>query len=107
MLWIPFVFGAVGGQSATNQASLTVFFLIVFVPYITAPLVASAVASGSPEGNCSCDSHCYRELGETDMWTSLALKSYIVPWSAYAATTEMYGPIDQLMDAFSSLIDLV
>jgi multidrug resistance protein, MATE family len=40
---------ALAGQSAANQASFTVFFLIAFVPNITAPLVASAVASGRPE----------------------------------------------------------
>jgi putative MATE family efflux protein len=40
---------ALAGQSAANQASFTVFFLIAFVPNITAPLVATAVASGRPE----------------------------------------------------------
>jgi hypothetical protein len=46
------------------------------------------------------------KLGETDVWTSLALKSCIVPGSAYAATSEMSDRIDQSMDAFSST-DLV
>ncbi|KAG7357853.1 MATE efflux family protein [Nitzschia inconspicua] len=37
------------GQSAANQASFTIFFLIAFVPNITAPLVARAVASGDEQ----------------------------------------------------------
>mmetsp|Transcript_15319 Transcript_15319/g.37694 ORF Transcript_15319/g.37694 Transcript_15319/m.37694 type:complete len:566 (-) Transcript_15319:4028-5725(-) len=40
---------ALAGQSAANQASFTLFFLIAFLPNITAPLVASAVASGDKE----------------------------------------------------------
>ena len=40
---------ALAGQSAANQASFTFFFLIAFLPNITAPLVASAVASNKTE----------------------------------------------------------
>lgn len=40
---------ALAGQSAANQATFTVFFLIAFLPNITAPLVAKAVASGDLE----------------------------------------------------------
>ena len=40
---------ALAGQSAANQASFTLFFLIAFLPNITAPLVASAVASNDTE----------------------------------------------------------
>lgn len=36
---------ALAGQSAANQASFTIFFMIAFLPNITAPLVAKAVAS--------------------------------------------------------------
>jgi putative MATE family efflux protein len=38
---------ALAGQAAANQASFTLFFLIAFLPNITAPLVATAVASGN------------------------------------------------------------
>mmetsp|Transcript_25587 Transcript_25587/g.59029 ORF Transcript_25587/g.59029 Transcript_25587/m.59029 type:complete len:554 (-) Transcript_25587:524-2185(-) len=38
---------ALAGQSAANQACWSVFFLVAFLPNITAPLVASAVASGN------------------------------------------------------------
>jgi Na+-driven multidrug efflux pump len=38
---------ALAGQAAANQASFTLFFLIAFLPTITAPLVATAVASGN------------------------------------------------------------
>jgi len=40
---------ALAGQAAANQASFTIFFLIAFLPNITAPLVAKAVASGNDE----------------------------------------------------------
>jgi putative MATE family efflux protein len=40
---------ALAGQSAANQASFTLFFLIAFLPNITAPLVAAAVASNNTE----------------------------------------------------------
>lgn len=40
---------ALAGQSAANQACFTLFFLIAFLPNITAPLVASAVASNNIE----------------------------------------------------------
>jgi putative MATE family efflux protein len=37
---------ALAGQSAANQAFFTLFFLVSFLPTITAPLVATAVGSG-------------------------------------------------------------
>eukprot|EP00980_Cylindrotheca_fusiformis_P011454 scaffold2654_cov126-Cylindrotheca_fusiformis.AAC.10 len=40
---------ALAGQSAANQATFTLYFLIAFLPNITAPLVASAVASNNTE----------------------------------------------------------
>jgi len=40
---------ALAGQAAANQVSFTIYFLIAFVPSITAPLVASAVASGDSQ----------------------------------------------------------
>jgi hypothetical protein len=52
-------------------------------------------------------SPCYRELGESYVWTTLALKSYVVPGSTYAATLEIYGQVDKAIEAFSCLIVLV
>lgn len=40
---------ALAGQSAANQAFFSLFFLVSFLPTITAPLVATAVASGNME----------------------------------------------------------
>jgi len=40
---------ALAAQSAANQACFTLFFLIAFLPNMTAPLVASAVASGDDD----------------------------------------------------------
>jgi len=40
---------ALAAQSAANQACFTLFFLIAFLPNMTAPLVAAAVSSGDEE----------------------------------------------------------
>jgi len=40
---------ALAGQAAANQAFLVTFFLIAFLPTITAPLVAEAIGSGDSE----------------------------------------------------------
>lgn len=40
---------ALAAQSAANQACFTLFFLIAFLPNMTAPLVASAVSSGDED----------------------------------------------------------
>lgn len=40
---------ALAGQSAANQACFTLFFLIAFLPNMTAPLVAEAVSSGDQD----------------------------------------------------------
>ena len=40
---------ALAGQAAANQAFFTLYFLVAFLPTITAPLVATAVGSGNTE----------------------------------------------------------
>ena len=40
---------ALAGQAAANQAFFTIFFLVNYLPTITAPLVAAAVGSGDEE----------------------------------------------------------
>lgn len=40
---------ALAGQAAANQAFFTIYFLVNYLPTITAPLVASAVGSGNEE----------------------------------------------------------
>mmetsp|Transcript_11796 Transcript_11796/g.15402 ORF Transcript_11796/g.15402 Transcript_11796/m.15402 type:complete len:559 (+) Transcript_11796:51-1727(+) len=40
---------ALAGQAAANQAFFTLYFLVAFLPTITAPLVAEAVGSGDTE----------------------------------------------------------
>lgn len=49
---------ALAGQAAANQAFFTLYFLIAFLPNITAPLVASAVSAGDEESarNRVCES---------------------------------------------------
>lgn len=40
---------ALAGQAAANQAFFTIYFFVAFLPTITAPLVAAAIASGDDE----------------------------------------------------------
>jgi Na+-driven multidrug efflux pump len=40
---------ALAGQAAANQTFFTIFFLVSYLPTITAPLVASAIGSGNPD----------------------------------------------------------
>ena len=40
---------ALAGQAAANQAFFTLYFLVAFLPTITAPLVATAVGSGNQQ----------------------------------------------------------
>ncbi len=51
--------------------------------------------------------HCYRQLGETKIWSSLALKSCVLPASSYATSLEIYGKVDKALEAYNGLIDLV
>ena len=43
---------ALAGQGAATQCFFSTYFLIAFIPTITAPLVASAAGSGDIEGAC-------------------------------------------------------
>ncbi len=64
-------------------------------------------------GSITCDKvllamrHCYRQLGETKIWSSLALKSCELPGSSYATSLEIYGKVDKALEAYTGLIDLV
>ena len=40
---------ALAGQAAANQAFFTLYFLINYIPTMTAPLVAAAVGSGEKD----------------------------------------------------------
>ena len=44
---------ALAGQGAANQCFFSTFFLIAFIPTITAPLVAKAAGSGDIDGACT------------------------------------------------------
>lgn len=64
-------------------------------------------------GTIECDKlllamrHCYRELGETTICTSLALKSCNVGGSHHAASLDIYGRVDQALEAYANLMELV
>ena len=51
--------------------------------------------------------HCYRQLGETKIWSTLALKSCSLPGSSYATSLEIYGKVDKALEAYTGLIDMV
>ena len=67
----------------------------------------------SEGGTTHCDKillamrHCYRQLGETKIWASLALKSCSLPGSSYATSLEVYGKVGKALEAYTGLIDLV
>ena len=67
----------------------------------------------SKTGSVACDKvllamrHCYRQLGESKIWSTLALKSCELPGSGYATSLEIYGKVDKALEAFTGLIDLV
>lgn len=72
-----------------------------------------STAELSKSGKCERDKllmgmrYCYRELGECNVWTTLALKSCAIPGSQLAASLEIYGRVDKATDGFTSLIELV
>lgn len=51
--------------------------------------------------------HCYRQLGESNVWMSLALKSCELPETKRAASLDVYGRVDEALEAYSNLVDLV
>jgi hypothetical protein len=51
--------------------------------------------------------HCYRQLGESNVWMSLALKSCELPETKRAASLDIYGRVDGALDAYSHLVDMV
>jgi transformation/transcription domain-associated protein len=67
----------------------------------------------SKTGNIECEKvllamrRCYRQLGETSIWTSLALESCTVPGSQRAASLDIYGKVDQALDEYTNLMRLV
>jgi transformation/transcription domain-associated protein len=50
---------------------------------------------------------CYRQLGESNIWMGLALKSCILPDTKRAASLDVYGKVDGALEAYSNLVDLV
>ncbi|KAL3925430.1 MAG: hypothetical protein SGILL_000416 [Bacillariaceae sp.] len=74
---------------------------------------ALSTVSVSDAGKKQCDMlllgmrHCYSELGEADVRTSLVLKSCNVPGSKYAASLDIYGRVDKALETYSGLIELV
>lgn len=51
--------------------------------------------------------HCYRKLGEENIWTSLALISCDLEQTHRAASLASHGKIDEALDAYTSLAELV
>jgi transformation/transcription domain-associated protein len=75
-------------------------------------LVLSSVALSKDE-NVLCEKlllamrRCYRQLGETSMWTTLVLKSCDLLATERAASLEIYGRVDQALSEYTSLMNLV
>lgn len=51
--------------------------------------------------------HCYRQLGELSVWTSLALYSCNLPVTHRAASLAVHGEIDKALETYTDLVELV
>eukprot|EP00934_Nitzschia_sp_Nitz4_P007582 Nitzschia sp. Nitz4//scaffold38_size140716//13247//26980//NITZ4_003128-RA/size140716-augustus-gene-0.132-mRNA-1//-1//CDS//3329550021//7572//frame0 len=51
--------------------------------------------------------HCYRQLGETNVWTSLALSDCSLRQSHRAASLAIHGQIDEALEVYTGLVELV
>ena len=51
--------------------------------------------------------HCYRQLGEPNTWMSLALESCTFTETKRAASLDVYGMVDEALEAYTSLVELV
>jgi hypothetical protein len=51
--------------------------------------------------------HCYIQLGESNMQTSLALISCDLPQSHRAASFAIHGEVDQALETYSALVELI
>lgn len=51
--------------------------------------------------------HCYRQLGESNVWMSLALQSCRLPDTKRAISLDIYGKVDGALEAYSNLVDMV
>ena len=50
--------------------------------------------------------HCHRQLGESTLWMSLALKSCNLPESKRAVSLDIYGRVKEATEAYSELAQL-
>lgn len=51
--------------------------------------------------------HCYRQLGEDGLWMSLARESCSSPESKRAISLDIYGMVNEAVEAYSELVGLV
>ena len=51
--------------------------------------------------------HCYRCLGESNTWMTLALESCSLPETKRAASLDVYGMVDEALEAYTGLVELV
>jgi len=105
---------ALAGQGAANQAFFTIYFLVAFLPMITAPLVATAVGSGDTEAaqDAICESLFLSNLlggiGTLLMVLSprtvlkLVLSSKTAPAMQYAAPYLRYRSLSMIPALFSA-----
>jgi transformation/transcription domain-associated protein len=51
--------------------------------------------------------HCYRQLGETDIWMSLAVKSCDLSETKLAVSLDIHGKVNEALDTYTNLVELV
>jgi hypothetical protein len=50
--------------------------------------------------------HCHRQLGESNVWLSLALKSCVLPETVRAVSLDVHGRVKEALEAYSELVEL-
>jgi hypothetical protein len=67
----------------------------------------STVGCGLKDKTLLAMRHCYRQLGEPNIWTSLALESCSLDETKRAASLDVHGKVDEALEAYTSLVELV
>ena len=66
---------------------------------------AEAATRSLAEETISAMRHCYRHLGDSDLWMSLAFESCTLPASKRALAFDLYGMVEDASEAYSQLVD--
>lgn len=66
---------------------------------------AEAATRNLADETLSAMRHCYKHLGDSDLWMSLAFESCNLPESKRALAFDLYGMVEDASEAYSQLVD--